>query len=442
MRRDARRPSPSGPRMAMPSARPDPAVRAVGRHEVAGADGARARRSATSRSTTVDAVGAGRSTPTTSVPSCDARAAQRRAGARSSTGSRWSCGTQAGAVGLTSGGLLARRDARGHRTTRSAAASPASPHCQPCHSTSTPPARIASSTPQERISSIERVLTDGRARQRTTARPGARRAASRRRAGASVIAAASPAGPAPDDQHRDARRSCVGHVVISSDSMSFSRQHVKRISHADDGHTALRAASARARRPRRRAGAILDARRTSSCARRRPSRSASSAIARTGRGRAIDRLRGLRLARRALRRVRRRPARARRASSRVRRRRRRPRPARAPQRRRSPAASQIFAAAPRRLPRARTRMAELDPEAVGGAMQRSEQRRASGMARLARRLAEHGLLREGVEREAGRATGSGCSPASTPSTCSTAGAACRRTRWPACSSRWPSAACC
>ena len=40
-------------------------------------------------------------------------------------------------------------------------------------------------------------------------------------------------------------------------------------------------------------------------------------------------------------------------------------------------------------------MAALDPEAVGGAMQRSEQRRAKGMMRLARRLAQHGLLREG-----------------------------------------------
>jgi hypothetical protein len=41
-------------------------------------------------------------------------------------------------------------------------------------------------------------------------------------------------------------------------------------------------------------------------------------------------------------------------------------------------------------------MAELDPDAVGGAMQRSDERRAKGMMRLARRLAQHGLLREGL----------------------------------------------
>jgi AcrR family transcriptional regulator len=46
--------------------------------------------------------------------------------------------------------------------------------------------------------------------------------------------------------------------------------------------------------------------------------------------------------------------------------------------------------------RALVSMAALDPDAVGGAMQRSEQRRAKGMMRLARRLARHGLLREGI----------------------------------------------
>jgi tRNA(His) 5'-end guanylyltransferase len=45
-------------------------------------------------------------------------------------------------------------------------------------------------------------------------------------------------------------------------------------------------------------------------------------------------------------------------------------------------------------------MAALDPDAVGGAMQRSEQRRAKGMMRLARRLARHGLLREGLTPKA------------------------------------------
>jgi AcrR family transcriptional regulator len=53
-------------------------------------------------------------------------------------------------------------------------------------------------------------------------------------------------------------------------------------------------------------------------------------------------------------------------------------------------------AAHRNVFRALMSMAALDPDAVGGAMQRSEQRRARGMMRLARRLARHGLLREGV----------------------------------------------
>jgi AcrR family transcriptional regulator len=53
-------------------------------------------------------------------------------------------------------------------------------------------------------------------------------------------------------------------------------------------------------------------------------------------------------------------------------------------------------AAHRDVYRALVSMAALDPDAVGGAMQRSEQRRARGMMRLARRLAEHGLLRDGL----------------------------------------------
>jgi AcrR family transcriptional regulator len=51
-------------------------------------------------------------------------------------------------------------------------------------------------------------------------------------------------------------------------------------------------------------------------------------------------------------------------------------------------------AAHRDVFRALISMAELDPDAVGGAMQRSEQRRAKGMMWLARRLARDGALRE------------------------------------------------
>jgi AcrR family transcriptional regulator len=53
-------------------------------------------------------------------------------------------------------------------------------------------------------------------------------------------------------------------------------------------------------------------------------------------------------------------------------------------------------AAHRDVYRALVSMAALDPDAVGGAMQRSDQRRAKGMMWLARRLARQGLLREGL----------------------------------------------
>jgi AcrR family transcriptional regulator len=53
-------------------------------------------------------------------------------------------------------------------------------------------------------------------------------------------------------------------------------------------------------------------------------------------------------------------------------------------------------AAHRDVFRALVSMAELDPDAVGGAMQRSEQRRAKGMIWLARRLARAGALRQGL----------------------------------------------
>jgi AcrR family transcriptional regulator len=57
-------------------------------------------------------------------------------------------------------------------------------------------------------------------------------------------------------------------------------------------------------------------------------------------------------------------------------------------------------AAHREVFRALVSMAELDPDAVGGAIQRSEERRAKGMMRLARRLARHRLLREGLTAKA------------------------------------------
>jgi hypothetical protein len=53
-------------------------------------------------------------------------------------------------------------------------------------------------------------------------------------------------------------------------------------------------------------------------------------------------------------------------------------------------------AAERDVFRALVSMTALDPDAVGGAMVRREQRRAKGMLWLARRLSRHGALRDGL----------------------------------------------
>jgi AcrR family transcriptional regulator len=56
-------------------------------------------------------------------------------------------------------------------------------------------------------------------------------------------------------------------------------------------------------------------------------------------------------------------------------------------------------AANRDIYRALRSMAQLDEQAVGGVVRRMDEERASAMARLARRLAEQGVLREGVSIE-------------------------------------------
>ena len=181
---------------------------------------------------------------------------------------------------------------------------------------------------------------------------------------ASEMAAASPAGPAPAMTHRRLFGRAWS-LFISSDIVSFIRHHVERIC-CDDGHTALRAASARAdgrgdapARARRRVRPA--ARGAGPAGERRPDRA-------HGRRRAIDRLRDLRLPRRALRRARRRPARARRLPAACSRR--SPIPTRA-----CTCATGSPAACTPSPPtatsiRALVSMAALDPEAVGGAMQR------------------------------------------------------------------------
>jgi AcrR family transcriptional regulator len=59
------------------------------------------------------------------------------------------------------------------------------------------------------------------------------------------------------------------------------------------------------------------------------------------------------------------------------------------------AATEMFAA-DRDVVRALHSMAQLDQQAVGGAVERWESERAAGMARLARRLQEQGALRAGI----------------------------------------------
>jgi AcrR family transcriptional regulator len=59
------------------------------------------------------------------------------------------------------------------------------------------------------------------------------------------------------------------------------------------------------------------------------------------------------------------------------------------------AATEMFAAH-RDIYRALRSMAQLDPAAVGGVVERMDSERAAGMARLVGRLAEQGVLREGL----------------------------------------------
>ena len=59
-------------------------------------------------------------------------------------------------------------------------------------------------------------------------------------------------------------------------------------------------------------------------------------------------------------------------------------------------AASAMLAANRDIFRALHSMAQLDEEAVGGAVRRMEEERAAGMRRLAARLAEEGQLREGL----------------------------------------------
>src|SRR5262245_21898112 len=94
-------------------------------------------------------------------------------------------------------------------------------HDHSCHSTSTPPARISSSSPQERNSSIDRVLTEvARGRLDISARRSTSRLSMPSRARAP--AAVRPAGPAPTI--RTSVLSVVGSIMsLSVGPSSFDR---------------------------------------------------------------------------------------------------------------------------------------------------------------------------------------------------------------------------
>jgi AcrR family transcriptional regulator len=62
-------------------------------------------------------------------------------------------------------------------------------------------------------------------------------------------------------------------------------------------------------------------------------------------------------------------------------------------------AASAMLAANRDVYRALRSMAQLDPQAVGGVVTRTDEERATAMARLARRLAEQGVLRDGLRVE-------------------------------------------
>ena len=67
------------------------------------------------------------------------------------------------------------------------------------------------------------------------------------------------------------------------------------------------------------------------------------------------------------------------------------------------AAASEMLAANRDIYRALRSMAQLDEQAVGGVVRRMDEERAAGMARLAGRLAEQGVLRDGRQRRRRRA---------------------------------------
>jgi hypothetical protein len=170
------------------------------------------------------------SSPMTSVPS-STRADGNERRWSSSTGSTWSCGTEAGAVGLRT--ALCSRVGKLVGFAWPAAVSVGPTHC--FHSTSTPPARIARSNPQARNSSIVRVLIEaargspdraGRRSTTTTSIPWR----------ASAMAVVSPAGPAPTTSTGGLVAGQVAAVRTisaphSSDMLSFAGQRVFRESH-------------------------------------------------------------------------------------------------------------------------------------------------------------------------------------------------------------------
>ena len=219
--------SPSGPRMAMPSAAADRGCARRRRRRGSGRGRCAPRRSRR-RGGRPRRRPAASSTPTTSVWRCTRRATKRAevlaaARARDGPGAR-----RPGAVGLSTAACSRVGTPTGH-IEPSATVARVSATASPRHSTSTPPARTASSTPQERISSIERRLTTvARGSDDSSARRSTSIVSTPSRA--SEMAAASPAGPAPAMTHGRCLRYARWLVSLFRRTVvSFIRHHVKRI---------------------------------------------------------------------------------------------------------------------------------------------------------------------------------------------------------------------
>ena len=341
-----------------------------------------------------------------SVPGNDSKCDRR-------TVSRWSCGTHAGEVGLntalcasvgypTSTACPRRR----RRATRTRASGTRRRRRRRGPRPRAP--TTAASPSLRKLTTVARGSDEQRRR-------GARRRGTRRPSRASVIAAVSPAGPAPTMTTRSARSSSSS-THFHETCCSFKRQFVVRhyglsteiCETVRRGDAQVRA-TAPGRERRRDAAAHPRRGLRSGCATRRPSRSASTRsprlakVARStiylvfgSRAGLFDAFTEDLWARTGL-------ARAHRSGRRT--------PTPAQHLRGGVAAACRMYAADRDIYRVLYSMAQLDPDSVGGAVRKMNKERIGGMDHLARRLAEDGCCARRHRRGRHR-TCSGCSSAS------------------------------